>query len=35
MDPYGDGWMVRLRVRDASEMEQLLNADNYGQHVGQ
>jgi glycine cleavage system H protein len=34
-DPYGDGWMVRLRVRGESELEPLLDADRYGEHIGQ
>jgi glycine cleavage system H protein len=28
-DPYGDGWMVRLRLADAAEAEQLKDADAY------
>ncbi len=28
-DPYGQGWMVRLRVADESELEDLLDADAY------
>jgi len=28
-DPYGDGWMVKLRVSDASQVEALLDADAY------
>ena len=28
-DPYGQGWMVRLRVTDESELEDLLDADAY------
>lgn len=28
-DPYGDGWMVELRLADASEYEDLLDADDY------
>jgi glycine cleavage system H protein len=28
-DPYGDGWMVKLRVSDASQVEALLDADTY------
>jgi glycine cleavage system H protein len=28
-DPYGDGWMVRLRVNDTTELEGLLSPDNY------
>ena len=28
-DPYGEGWMVRLRVKDPSELDDLLDADAY------
>ncbi len=28
-DPYGQGWMVRLRVADESELEDLLDAEAY------
>jgi glycine cleavage system H protein len=33
--PYGDGWMVKVRVKDASEKSALMNADAYGAHLGQ
>ena len=32
--PYGDGWMVKLRLRDSGEKSGLLNADEYGAHIG-
>jgi glycine cleavage system H protein len=28
-DPYGAGWMVRLRVADAAELDELLDAPAY------
>ena len=28
-DPYGDGWMIRIRVDDAEATEGLLDADAY------
>ena len=28
-DPYGEGWMIRLKVRDPSEMDELLAPDAY------
>ncbi|MGQ0713478.1 MAG: glycine cleavage system protein GcvH [Gemmatimonadaceae bacterium] len=34
-DPYGDGWMIRMRLKNEAERKQLLNADAYGKHVGQ
>jgi glycine cleavage system H protein len=34
-DPYGDGWMVRLRVTDAAHLEGLLDAGAYEQIIGE
>ena len=28
-DPYGDGWLVRIRMSDASQADELLDADAY------
>ena len=33
-DPYGGGWMIRLRVADPSEVSGLLSSDSYGEHIG-
>ena len=33
-DPYGDGWMIKLKVSDGAELAQLLDADAYEQRVG-
>ncbi len=33
--PYGDGWMVKLKLSEPSEKDELLDADAYGAHVGQ
>jgi len=30
-DPYGDGWLVRIRLADPTEVEQLLDLDAYKQ----
>jgi glycine cleavage system H protein len=32
-DPYGDGWLIRIRVSDPSEAESLLDAEAYRAHV--
>ena len=32
-DPYGKGWMLKLRVADAAELDQLLGADEYAKHI--
>jgi glycine cleavage system H protein len=34
-DPYGDGWMIRLRIKNDGERRQLLDAGAYGKHIGQ
>ncbi|MDQ4080812.1 MAG: glycine cleavage system protein GcvH [Gemmatimonadota bacterium] len=34
-DPYGDGWMIRMRMKNQGERKQLLSAEAYGQHIGQ
>jgi glycine cleavage system H protein len=34
-DPYGDGWLVRIRVADAGELDALLDADAYKAHVAE
>jgi glycine cleavage system H protein len=28
-DPYGEGWLVRIRVEDPAEIDSLLDADAY------
>jgi glycine cleavage system H protein len=33
-DPYGDGWMVKIKVTDASELGNLLNAAAYEKLIG-
>jgi glycine cleavage system H protein len=32
-DPYGDGWLIRIRMSDASEVDGLLDANAYKQVV--
>ncbi|HUG01576.1 MAG TPA: glycine cleavage system protein GcvH [Longimicrobiales bacterium] len=33
-DPYGDGWMIKIRIADASELEGLLDGAGYEDHIG-
>ena len=33
--PYGDGWMVKLKLSDDGEKKALLDAKAYGAHIGQ
>ena len=32
-DPYGEGWMVRIRVSDPSELDGLLGPEDYAKHI--
>ena len=34
-DPYGDGWMLRIRIRSAGDLDQLLGPEEYAKHIGQ
>jgi glycine cleavage system H protein len=34
-DPYGDGWMAKVRLTDPSEVEQLMTAAQYAAFVAQ
>lgn len=33
-DPYGDGWMVKIKVADPSSVHNLLSADDYKKVIG-
>jgi glycine cleavage system H protein len=33
-EPYGGGWMVRLRLDDAAAAEELMDAAAYGESIG-
>lgn len=28
-DPYGDGWMIKFKISDASQLDELLSAEEY------
>src|SRR5690348_15670393 len=34
-DPYGAGWMIKLRVKNAKDIDQLLDGAAYRKHVGE
>jgi glycine cleavage system H protein len=34
-DPYGDGWMIKLKVKNPGELDGLLAADAYAKHIGE
>ena len=33
-DPYGDGWIIKIEVEDASELDGLMDAAAYADHIG-
>ena len=33
--PYADGWMVKIKLSDPSEKDDLLDAGEYSAHIGQ
>ena len=33
-DPYGEGWMVKIAIKDAAELTALLDADAYQSIIG-
>lgn len=33
-DPYGKGWMIKIKISDMSQVETLLNADSYKEIIG-
>ncbi|MCM1034380.1 MAG: glycine cleavage system protein GcvH [Paludibacter sp.] len=33
-DPYGEGWMIKVKVADAAELNNLLNAEGYQALIG-
>lgn len=33
--PYGDGWMVVLRLSDPTEAQKLLSPESYREHIGE
>ena len=34
-DPYGDGWLVRIRMSDPSEVDGLMDVEAYRAHVAE
>ena len=34
-DPYGEGWMIELRLGDPAALEELMSADAYRAHIGE
>lgn len=34
-DPYGAGWMIKVKVKTAAQLDALLDAGAYAKHIGQ
>jgi glycine cleavage system H protein len=34
-DPYGKGWMIKLRVNGTDELKDLMSAQSYRSHIGE
>ena len=32
-DPYGDGWLVKIRMSDPTELDELMGADEYDEYI--
>ncbi|WP_062056536.1 glycine cleavage system protein GcvH [Aquimarina longa] len=33
-DPYGEGWMVKVKISDASQVDELMSTDEYKELIG-
>ncbi len=33
-DVYGDGWMIKIKMSDPAEVDGLMSADDYKDHIG-
>jgi glycine cleavage system H protein len=34
-DPYGAGWMIKVKLKNPADLDALLGADAYKQHIGE
>ena len=34
-DPYGEGWLIRIRMSDAAEVDALMDTEAYRAHVAE
>jgi len=34
-DPYGEGWMIKMKVKNAAEIQELMDADAYAAIAGE
>lgn len=33
-DPYGEGWIIKVKMSDPADLDELMNAESYGELVG-
>ena len=33
-DPYGDGWMIKVKISNPAELDELLSAEQYAKLIG-
>ena len=33
-DPYNEGWMIKIKISDASQIDALLSAEDYSNLIG-
>ena len=33
-DAYGEGWMIKIKMSDTGELDSLMSAEQYKDHVG-
>uniref|UniRef100_A0A7V3ZU61 Glycine cleavage system H protein n=1 Tax=candidate division WOR-3 bacterium TaxID=2052148 RepID=A0A7V3ZU61_UNCW3 len=34
-DPYGRGWLIKIKIKDKEELKDLLNSEEYKKHIGE
>lgn len=34
-DPYGEGWLIKIRLSNPKELNTLMDSDSYKSHIGQ
>jgi glycine cleavage system H protein len=33
-DPYGEGWLIKIKISDPAELDELLSSEEYSELVG-
>ncbi len=34
-DPYGKGWIIKIKIKDKEELKSLMTASDYKKHIGE